>query len=82
MFIQLGIACFMIWLLNWSWIFYTIFKHTKDEWKDADVDGDEIVMKFLAKADMELLQKFQMVTTINPNFFWIGAALLTLGLII
>jgi len=46
MFLQIGAALLMIWLLNLGYMVYEIFRHTPN-WRDDDVDSDEIVQNFM-----------------------------------
>lgn len=77
--LQFGLAFLVIWFLNWSWILYQILKFTPN-WKDEEIDHNQIIQNFMTSAPLELIQQLQFISQNNPIIFLLGFALITLGL--
>lgn len=68
MILQLGFACLILWLVNFCWLLYTIMKETPN-WRDEEVDSNDIVTNFLKNSSVEKIKFFGSVGKLNP---WIG----------
>lgn len=63
--LQLGIAFIFIWFFNLIWMIREILKHTPN-WKDHDVDTDEIIKNFMANTPLERMEMIHKIGEINP----------------
>lgn len=81
MILQIGTAFLMIWILNWLWMLWEILRHTPN-WRDEDVNADEIAQNFMTNTPLEKLQMIQKVSEVNPMFGMTGVTFLLLAMII
>jgi hypothetical protein len=78
---QFGAAMILLWLANWLWILYEVYKYTPN-WHDKDVDSDEIAQNFMTNAPPEKIEKMSKIADMNPIIGMSGVALLLLATII
>ena len=81
MFMQLGAACLAIWAMNWYFMLREFLQHTPN-WREDEVDSDEIIQNFLANTPLERLMFIQKLAQMNPLFLMSGAVMLLFGLLI
>jgi hypothetical protein len=81
MILQVGVAFLMIWLMNWLWMLWEILRHTPN-WRDNDVDSDEIAQNFMTNTPIEKLQMIQKISEVNPMLGMTGVAFLLLAMVI
>lgn len=81
MFLQLGGACLCIWVMNWVFMIREVLQHTPN-WRDGDVDGEEIVQNFMMNTPLDRLMFIQKLAQINPMMFVSGIVLLMFGLLL
>jgi hypothetical protein len=81
MFLQVGVAFLMIWLMNWLWMLWEILRHTPN-WRDDGVDSDEIAQNFMTNTPIEKLQMIQKIAELNPMLGMTGVAFLLLAMVI
>lgn len=82
MFLQLGLACVIIWFINILWISWVVIKHNPD-WRDQDkVDAEKIIMNFMSNASPETIEWIRRISTHNPMFGMCGLSLLLLSIIV
>lgn len=72
---QFGIGVLLIWILNWGWLIFEIFRYTPD-WSDDNIDSDDIVSNFMKNCPPERFDMFQKVATMNPYMGMAGIAML------
>lgn len=80
MILQVGFALWTIWVLNCCYVAHQIFKHTPN-WRDADVDSDQLVQNFLTNTPPERLEFVKNVSSMNRGLFWMGFGLVILALL-
>ena len=76
MMIQLGLACFCIWAVNWIYLFRMVMKHTPN-WYKEEVDAETIQKNFLENTSQEQMQFVKVVSEMNPAIL-LSAMVLTL----
>lgn len=81
MFLQLGAGLLMIWMFNWLWMLWEILRHTPN-WRDSEVDSDEIVQNFMMNTPIERLQMLQKINEINPLMGMSGVFFLLFAMVI
>ena len=79
--IQLGLACFCIWAVNWIYLFRMVIKQTPD-WLNKEVDADTIYNNFPQNTPTEKLQLFQTLVQMNPSILLSAMVLLLFGLLV
>lgn len=65
MIIQTGLALLLIWLMNWIWMIREVLRHTPN-WRDKDVESDEIVQNFMNNTPLERMLFIQKIGEMNP----------------
>jgi hypothetical protein len=80
MFIQLGLTCFFICAINLIFMVREVVHYTPN-WKDTDVDADEISSNFLANATPESLKFIRQISNTNKAFFMSGLFMIMVSLI-
>jgi len=81
MILQLGAALLMIWVLNIGFMVYQVVRHTPN-WKDDDVDVDEIAQNFMKNAPLEQIQMIHRIEQMNPFFGYAGVIFLLAAMVI
>jgi len=81
MFFEFGTGLVLIWVLNWMWMFWQIVKFTPN-WRESDVDSDQLVENFITNAPPNLIEFFTKVAQTNPVFGVTGVVLLLMSMII
>lgn len=71
----------VIWFMNLAWLIREVLKHTPN-WRDEDVDSDEIVQNFMTNTPMERLEFIQKIGQINPMIGLSGVMFLLFALIL
>lgn len=80
MFLQLGLAAILIWFLNWAWMIWQILRYTPN-WRDNDIDSDQIATNFVVNAPEDLIEFFAKVATGNPYLGMVGVVFIMLSFI-
>lgn len=81
MILQIGAALLMIWILNIFWMVWEIVRHTPN-WKDDDVNTDEIVQNFMMNTPLEKIEQLRKVSEYNPFFGMGGISFLLLAMVL
>lgn len=68
MFLQIGLALGMIWLMNLLFIVVDILKHAS--FGDDDEEGDKVVEKWMMNTPLERIQMIQNISNMQPFFGW------------
>jgi hypothetical protein len=78
---QLGLAFIVIWAGNLMWMIYQVVRHTPN-WRDKDVDINEIMTNFVTNTTQEQLEMIRRVSQVNPMMGMSGVMLLLMAWIL
>lgn len=78
--LEIGIFLLVLWLANWIFMLTEFLRHTPN-WRDEDVDPDELVKNFLMNTPLEKIQMIQATAQTNPLLGISGCILILFALI-